>query len=281
MPDMFNARAVLALKVFGWFSAAAAFVLGLSVLGGWAAGFPTIVTVQPGLAAMAPVTAVCFVISGLSLGAWKLDYRRAAHRTSLLLLAIGLAVLAGYLTTGTDVLNPLIGSRLPVGAGVLVGRTAPATACGFVLLGAALTSLGRRDRSGRLVMLICGTVGLLLSGLAVLGYAYGVEGLYAVRFYSTVALHTAAGLFALYLGCLVHDPEHGWTAILASSRPGGMNGRHTADAGRVLRPGLKVPFITGYAETAALGDGHLEGGMQVLTKPFAIGALAERVGALV
>lgn len=59
--------------------------------------------------------------------------------------------------------------------------------------------------------------------------------------------------------------------------PGGMNGRQVADAGRVLRPGLKVLFITGYAENAVIGNGQLEPGMQVITKPFAIDALANRV----
>jgi PAS domain S-box-containing protein len=59
--------------------------------------------------------------------------------------------------------------------------------------------------------------------------------------------------------------------------PGGMNGRQLADAGRTLRPGLKVLFITGYAENAAVGNGHLEPGMHVLTKPFAMEALASRI----
>ncbi len=59
--------------------------------------------------------------------------------------------------------------------------------------------------------------------------------------------------------------------------PGGMNGRQVADAGRAVRPGLKVLFITGYAENAAVGNGHLEPGMQVLTKPFAMEALASRI----
>lgn len=61
--------------------------------------------------------------------------------------------------------------------------------------------------------------------------------------------------------------------------PGGMNGRQMADAGRELRPGLGILFITGYAETAAVGDGQLEAGMQVLTKPFAVEELAARVRA--
>ena len=38
--------------------------------------------------------------------------------------------------------------------------------------------------------------------------------------------------------------------------PNGMNGRQVADAARVLRPKLKVLFITGYAENAVLNHGH-------------------------
>jgi PAS domain S-box-containing protein len=59
--------------------------------------------------------------------------------------------------------------------------------------------------------------------------------------------------------------------------PGGMNGRQVADAARVLRGDLKVLFITGYAENAAVGNGHLDPGMQILAKPFAMSTLAGKV----
>ena len=59
--------------------------------------------------------------------------------------------------------------------------------------------------------------------------------------------------------------------------PGGINGRQVADAARVVRPALKVLFITGYAEQAAISHGHLDPGMHVLTKPFAIEVLAKRI----
>jgi CheY-like chemotaxis protein len=59
--------------------------------------------------------------------------------------------------------------------------------------------------------------------------------------------------------------------------PGGMNGRQVADAARVLRPKLRILFITGYAENAAIGNGHLERGMEVLTKPFEVTVLAAKV----
>ena len=63
--------------------------------------------------------------------------------------------------------------------------------------------------------------------------------------------------------------------------PGGMNGRQMADAARQRRPGLKVLFITGYAENAVVGNGHLEPGMHVMTKPFAMDALAMRIRDLI
>jgi PAS domain S-box-containing protein len=56
--------------------------------------------------------------------------------------------------------------------------------------------------------------------------------------------------------------------------PGGMNGRQVADAARVTRPSLKVLFVTGFAENAAVGNGHLPPGMAVVTKPFTVSALA-------
>ena len=63
--------------------------------------------------------------------------------------------------------------------------------------------------------------------------------------------------------------------------PGGMNGRQVADAARATRAGLKVLFITGYAENAVLGHGHLDPGMHVLTKPFEVSVLANRISELI
>jgi CheY-like chemotaxis protein len=59
--------------------------------------------------------------------------------------------------------------------------------------------------------------------------------------------------------------------------PGGMNGRQLADAALTKRPDLKVLFITGYAETAVMGEGQLRSGMHVLTKPFSLDALGKRI----
>jgi len=63
--------------------------------------------------------------------------------------------------------------------------------------------------------------------------------------------------------------------------PGGMNGRQMADAARERRPKLRVLFITGYAENAVFNHGHLDPGMHVLTKPFAMEMLATRIKELI
>ncbi|MBC9033881.1 PAS domain S-box protein [Sphingomonas sp. JC676] len=59
--------------------------------------------------------------------------------------------------------------------------------------------------------------------------------------------------------------------------PEGMNGRQVADAARVNRPNLKVLFITGYAENAIISRGRLDNGMFVMTKPFQMEMLADRI----
>lgn len=62
--------------------------------------------------------------------------------------------------------------------------------------------------------------------------------------------------------------------------PGFMNGRQLADAGMEGRPDLKVLFITGYADSAFEGEGHLGPQMEVLTKPFSVDAFAARISKL-
>ncbi|WP_417791928.1 PAS domain-containing protein [Stutzerimonas xanthomarina] len=56
----------------------------------------------------------------------------------------------------------------------------------------------------------------------------------------------------------------------------GMNGRQLADIAREHRPGLRVLFMTGYAEQA-ISSGFLDAGMDMISKPFAIDDLATRI----
>jgi len=81
----------------------------------------------------------------------------------------------------------------------------------------------------------------------------------------------AAGLKVLQSGARIE------LLITDVGLPNGMNGRQVADAARALRPELKILFITGYAENAVIGNGHLEPGMELLTKPFTLDDLTHKV----
>ena len=61
----------------------------------------------------------------------------------------------------------------------------------------------------------------------------------------------------------------------------GMNGRQLAEIARQHRPELKVLFMTGYAEIAAERQGFLEEGMDMVSKPFSIDLLANKIRTMI
>jgi len=94
--------------------------------------------------------------------------------------------------------------------------------------------------------------------------------------YATIeAMDGAAGLRILQSGARID------LLVTDVGLPGGLNGRQLADAARALRPGLRVLFITGYAEKAVLTTSNLEPGMHLLTKPFSLETLAGRIRELI
>ena len=90
-----------------------------------------------------------------------------------------------------------------------------------------------------------------------------------------------------YLTVSAADAAGGLRLLKASARidllitdvglPGGMNGRQFADAARDAHPELRVLFITGYADNTATGADRLRQGMEILTKPFPMKNLVQKV----
>jgi CheY-like chemotaxis protein len=63
--------------------------------------------------------------------------------------------------------------------------------------------------------------------------------------------------------------------------PKGMNGREVAEAALVVRPQLKILFMTGYAGSAFEGEAASVSGVEVMNKPFDLVRLADRVQRLI
>jgi len=127
--------------------------------------------------------------------------------------------------------------------------------------GAAADAMQPKARSGETVLVVEDETSvreLVIDVLNDLGYR---------------ALEAADGPASLQV---LRSPERIDLLITDVGLPG-MNGRQVADAAREHRPDLKVLFITGYAESAAMANGFLAPGMEMVTKPFAIDALATRI----
>ncbi|MBI3628998.1 MAG: response regulator [Candidatus Rokubacteria bacterium] len=94
----------------------------------------------------------------------------------------------------------------------------------------------------------------------------------------------------LMSGYTVLEASHGKEALAVSERHKGpidmmltdvvmpnMNGRELYDRLAPLRPGLKVLYMSGYAESGIVRDGALEAGTAFIPKPFTVDALAAKV----
>jgi DNA-binding response OmpR family regulator len=57
----------------------------------------------------------------------------------------------------------------------------------------------------------------------------------------------------------------------------GLNGRDLAAAARRHRPGLKILFITGYAEKAVSAEILLDADTDVILKPFGLDAVGLKI----
>jgi PAS domain S-box-containing protein len=57
----------------------------------------------------------------------------------------------------------------------------------------------------------------------------------------------------------------------------GLDGRQVAEIAREHRPGLRVLFVTGYAANAAVRSNFLAPGMEMISKPFAMKELSEKI----
>ncbi len=184
-----------------------------------------LITFAPSLQGMSLLTAL-----GIGCAALAFFVRhRAALVAGWAALLAAIAALASHAAFGRDVISPNLAHAvfgLPPGQS---GRTSIATAIAIALVGLAQN---QRLLRRHLLADMLASAALLLSGTALLGYAYGirdphgVRDLYALFLFNTMAVHTAAALFALGLATVFAQADHGWARMIASSRTGGAATRH-------------------------------------------------------
>jgi diguanylate cyclase (GGDEF)-like protein len=205
--------------------------VGTVVLYGWIFDIPQLTRLLPGLAFMKVNTACALLAASVAL--WLLHtcepgsvWSRVARCLAVLLLALGSLTLSEHLfglNLGID--QHIASSLQPSANPAHLGRVSPASSFILTFVGLALLTLKARRSSLAACTHWLVVPPLLVSALAVLGYAYGATSLYAVRPYTSMAAHTAASFFVLSLAVLSADLAHGFARIAVSDTAGGLVSR--------------------------------------------------------
>ncbi len=210
------------LRRIGAVCSATTLVVAVAVLVGWQVGSETLTSVIPGLTAMNPLTAVCFILSTVALVVWRVD-ATGMRRLVPCVLAIAVATFGlarlGVYGFGWDLPfdQVLFGSRLDEVAG-LPNRMAPNTAFNFAVVGVMILAIvGGRLRTAQ----VTAGVVMLSSSAALLGYAYSQTSLVQVAAFIPMALHTAVLFLVVCATALCRAPAGGLVAGLAKRTMGG------------------------------------------------------------
>ena len=209
------------------------------VLFGWTLHSETLKRVLPGLVAMNPVSAVCFLTLAAALWALRPEpgavrIQRAGRACAGLVAWVSLLVLGRYLFGWHEAVD-----RLMFQGSLGDNRMAPNTALAFLLTSASLLRLDARTRGIHPTEALVSVVSLI-SLIALIGYGYGISTLFGVGHYIPMALHTATTFLLLSLGILFARPDRGLMAQLLSDTLGGTIVR------RLLSVIVSVPLVLGW-----------------------------------
>jgi PAS domain S-box-containing protein len=188
-------------------------VTGLVVLAGWLFGIERLKRGGEDYVAMNPLTAICFILSGVGLWLQQNSSRtglRFSRIISITILVVcTLKFISIFINWDFPLDRLLFSQELQEISHGLYNRMAPNTAFCFVLASLAILLLdveilGRHRPAQFMSILIT-----LVSLLSLYGYVYGVSYLIGVPAYIPMALHTALAFLILAAGLLFSRPNQG------------------------------------------------------------------------
>jgi len=233
-------------------------LLGVLVCAGWAFNLPIITEWKPGGIPMIPLTALCFILAGSSLVVAVRPKQTATTegiQQTLAALVATIATLTFYeyirgSESGFDLL--LFGSRVTQAGWSTPGRIAINSAASLLLYSLALLFVPHDRRHRDLRSQMFATPALLIALVAILGYVFGVRGMYAVSQSSGMALPTAIAHLILGVGIIFVVRDRGVPALLMDEGPAGVLTR------RLLPAALLAPIVLGMLRLAGESAGMYE-----------------------
>lgn len=224
-----------------------AVAIAVLVLAGYVLRHETLKSVIADAVAMNPLTAICFILAGVSvqlLRSSKNTRRRAGALFALAVLVIGgLKLVASIWGVPFYLDQVLFASQVYEPALGYINQMAPNTALCFFLLGTALWLFHRGGREDAAQVLA--TMAFLVALLALLGYIYGARNLTQFSSYIPMAVNTATAFLLVTLAAQLAVPEKGYMRLVVSSGSGGVLAR------RLLPLTLLLPIAAGFARVLA------------------------------
>lgn len=217
----------------------------LVILGGvlslvaWRAGLG-LMTGGAGPIVMLPITAVCFILSGLALLVAQRRHSRAATVISRLLAfsvaGIALFILYQY-AMGFEQALGLKWFPTPDMADGTPRRMAINTTICFVLFAQGLVFLGTDRNSRGLKSQFFATLTTIIAFIAIVGHVFDVRDFYSFRLLAGMSLTAAISLILLGLGLLFSQLDRGVPALIVDDGAAGFVAR------RLLPGAVIVPFV--------------------------------------
>lgn len=247
-----NFRLVAVLQSAARITGVAVAVTGLVVLAAWLFEIEALKNVSPGYPTMKPNTAVGLLLAGGALSVLSVGTASSYLRYSALAAAFA-AALIGSLTLSEHVygwnldIDQLLFSDASAAGTASPGRMAPASAVCLSMIGLSILVIDVR-RGYPIAQILC-LVSALLSLVAAIGYAYGVQSLYGVGSNTGMSLHAALSFLGLSLGVVLTRQQHGLLVILTGDAHGGVMAR------RLLPAAIAIPFALGWLTVIGEGAG--------------------------
>jgi signal transduction histidine kinase/ActR/RegA family two-component response regulator len=203
-------------------AALAVAAIGAAVLVGWALNIPQLKSLSPNLATMKMNTAATLFLCGVAL--WlkmRPPARRLTHQVGETLAAfaaiIAVLTLTQYIFNIDLHIDEALGLQPVSLLSAYPGRMSVATGVCVFSIATAILLLDHMRRTSQALTLFT----LAMAVLVLTSYAYGVRELYRVKIFSSMALHTAAGLALLCVGQLTARPRRCVHRLLTSDSIGG------------------------------------------------------------
>ena len=232
-------------------------LFGAIALFAWALKLSPIKALDDGYPVL-PLTALCFLLSGIALTLASLPRRtsktEAVQQTLAALVATttGLTLYEYLRGSGPGFDTLLFGDAVRHVSATMPGRIALNSAGSLLLFALGLLSISHDQRKHDLRSQMFATPGLFIALVGMLGYLFGVKGMYALSQSSGMALPTSIVLLVLGVGILVAVRDRGVAVLLLDEGPAGVLTR------RLLPAALLAPILLGVIRIVGEGAGLYE-----------------------